>query len=170
MVAGGELVRAVTYSGGGLDTTCEITLSKEEMSATLSEWLRAWNQHDLDRVMDLFHDEVIFENWTGAKVKGKRALCRAWTPWFANHGGSRFIEKETLIDEAAQSALLRWRLEWPSTARGYEGKLERREGVDVLHFCDGKIIQKLTFSKTVVEIDASAVQLAVDVRARPGSG
>ena len=144
-------------------------LSRHEIRTTITEWLGGWNEHDLDRVMDLFHDEIIFENWTGARVKGKRALCRAWTPWFANRGGFRFIEEETFIDEAAQRALLRWRLEWPSTTSGYEGRLERREGVDVLHFCDGKIIQKLTFSKTVIEIDDTAVQLAVDVRARPGS-
>lgn len=147
----------------------EMTLSRQEIRTLITEWLAAWNEHDLDRVMDLFHDEIIFENWTGARVKGKRLLCRAWTPWFTNHGGFRFIEEETLIDEAAQSALLRWRLEWPSTISGYEGKLERREGVDVLDFCDGKIIQKLTFSKTVVEVEDQAVQLAAHVHARPGA-
>ena len=143
-----------------------MTLSRKEIGTILSEWLRAWNEHDLDRVMDLFHDEVIFENWTGARVKGKRALGRAWAPWFANHGGFRFVERETLIDEIAQSVLLRWRLEWPSQTRGYEGKLERREGVDVLHLSEGKIIRKLTFSKTAVEIDGITVQLSATARPR----
>ena len=75
------------------------SLSRQEIRTTIAEWLRVWNEHDLDRVMDLFHDEIVFENWTGARVKGKRALWRAWTPWFANHGGFRFVEEETFIDE-----------------------------------------------------------------------
>jgi ketosteroid isomerase-like protein len=144
-----------------------MTLTRKEIRTTLFRWLEVWNEHDLDSVMDLFHDEVVFENWTGARVKGKGAVWRAWAPWFANHGGFRFIEEETLIDETAQSALVRWRLEWPSAVRGYEGRLERRQGVDVLKFCDGKIIRKLAFSRTVVEIENVAVQLAVDVRSRP---
>ena len=144
-----------------------MALSRNEIRTAISEWQRAWNDHDLDGVLDLFHDEVIFEHWTGARVKGKRALRRAWAPWFANHGGFRFVEEETLIDETAQSVLWRWRLEWPSRTDGYEGKPERREGVDVLHLCDGKIIRKLTFSKTVVEIDGTALQLVTDVRLGP---
>ena len=144
-----------------------MALSRNEIRTTISEWQRAWNDHDLDGVLDLFHDEVIFEHWTGARVKGKRALRRAWAPWFANHGGFRFVEEETLIDETAQSVLWRWRLEWPSRTDGYEGKPERREGVDVLHLCDGKINRKLTFSKTVVEIDGTALQLVTDVRLGP---
>jgi hypothetical protein len=34
-----------------------------------------------------------------------------------------------------------------------------RRGVDVMHFKDGKIIRKLTYSKTTLEIDAQRVRL-----------
>jgi len=37
----------------------------------------AWDNHNLDGVLELFHDEVLFENWTVAKVKGKEALRQA---------------------------------------------------------------------------------------------
>jgi len=30
--------------------------------------------------MKLFHDEVLFENWTGGKIMGKEALRKAWKP------------------------------------------------------------------------------------------
>lgn len=134
-------------------------LSRKEIEELLTRWERAWNDHNLDEVMSAFHDEVLFENWTGGKVKGKLNLRRVWAPWFANHSGFRFIEEETFIDETQQKALFRWQLEWSSSEKGYEGRTERRHGVDVLHFQDGAIIQKLTFSKTIIEIDGKKVQL-----------
>ena len=39
------------------------------------------------------------------------------------------------------------------TEKGYEGKPEKRRGVDVIHFKDGKIIEKLTYCKTRIEIN-----------------
>ncbi len=140
-----------------------MVLSREEIREALNQWNHAWDKHDLNGVMELFDDEVLFENWTGGKVKGKEALHQAWAPWFENHGGFRFTEEETFIDEAEQKALFRWQLQWPSFEKGYKGRPERRRGVDVLHFRDGKIIQKLTYSKTTVEIDGKRVQLCAEL-------
>ncbi len=58
-----------------------------------------------DGVMQLYHDDIYFENWTGGHVKGKEALRKAWTPWFTNHGGFRFIGEDTFIDEQEQKIL-----------------------------------------------------------------
>jgi len=140
-----------------------MVLSREEIKDALNQWNQAWDKHDLNGVMQLFHDEVLFENWTGGRVKGKEALRQAWAPWFENHGGFRFTEEETFIDETAQKALFRWQLDWPSFEKGYEGRPERRRGVDVLHFRDGKIIQKLTYLKTTIEIDGKRVQLYAEL-------
>ena len=128
-------------------------LTRNQLASALREWNQAWDNHDLQGVMALFHDEVTFDNWTGGIVRGKAALEKAWAPWFANHGGFRFIEEETFIDEKEQKALYRWRLEWPSFEKGREGRPEERRGVDVIHFRDGRIINKFTYSKTTVEID-----------------
>ena len=135
-------------------------LTRDEMSRALRKWNQAWDNHDLNGVMELFHDDVLFENWTGGKAEGKEALRKAWTEWFENHGGFRFTEEETFIDEAEQKALYRWQLDWPSIEKGHEGKHERRRGVDVLHFKDGKIIRKLTYSKTTIDIDGQRVKLS----------
>lgn len=140
-----------------------MVLSREELKKTLTRWNRAWDNHDLNGVMELFHDEILFENWTGGKAKGKEALRQAWTSWFKNHGGFRFTEEETFIDETEQKVLYRWQLDWPSFEKGYEGRPEMRRGVDVLHFRNGKIIQKLTYSKTTVEIDRQRVRLYAEV-------
>ena len=134
--------------------------SREEICKAMGEWDLAWNDHDLNGVMELFHEDVFFEHWHGAAVRGKEALRRAWAPWFENHGGFRFTMEDLFIDEAEQKVLYRWQLDWPSLEKGFEGRPERRRGVDVIHFRDGKIIQKLTYSKTTVEIDGARVGLS----------
>ena len=128
-------------------------LTRNDIITALKKWNQAWDNHDLEGVMALFHDEVLFDNWTGGIARGKEALRKAWAPWFANHGGFKFTEEETFVDEHQQKVLYRWLLEWPSFEKGQEGRPEKRRGVDVIHFRDGKIINKLTYSKTTIEID-----------------
>jgi len=135
-------------------------LSRKEIEQSLRKWNQAWSDHDLEGVMELFHDEILFDNWTGGRAKGKEALRQAWKDWFANHRGFRFTEEETFIDEAQQKVLYRWQLDWPSLEKGYEGKQETRRGVDVIHFKDGKIIRKLTYSKTSLLIDGKRIRLS----------
>ena len=138
-----------------------MSLFREEIKSALREWNLAWDNHDLEGVMKLFHEEALFENWTGGRALGKDAIRKAWTPWFANHGEFRFSEEETFIDEQEQKVLFRWQLEWPSAERGFEGKPEKRRGVDVLHFQNGKIIKKLTYTKTTIEIGQERFPLRV---------
>ena len=128
-------------------------LSRNEIKRLLTEWNLAWEKHNLEKVMELFHEDVFFENWAGAYIKGKKNLRKTWAPWFENHGNFRFLEAETFVDEQVQKVLYRWALEWPSMEPGFEDQPEIRKGVDVIHFKDGKIITKLTFTKTTIEID-----------------
>jgi len=139
-------------------------LSRDEIMSALKEWNRAWDNHDLEGVLKLFHDEVLFENWTGGRAVGLEGLRKAWAPWFANHGGFRFTEEDTFIDEKEQKALYRWELSWPSLEKGWQGKPEKRRGVDVIHFKDGKIFKKLTYSKTTIEIEGQRFPLQVAAR------
>jgi ketosteroid isomerase-like protein len=135
-------------------------LTRKEIQEALARWDAAWKAHDLQGVMELFHDDVLFDNWTGARVRGKEALHRAWAPWFAEHGGFLFTIEDIFIDEAEQKVSYQWYLDWPSGERGFEGKPERRRGVDIMHFKEGKIIKKMTYSKTTIEIDGSRVKLS----------
>jgi len=135
-------------------------LSREEIIAALEGWNRAWDAHDLDGVMNLFHDDIIFNNWTEGKAHGKEALRKAWAPWFQNNGGFRFIEEDLFIDEMQQKVLYQWSLEWPSSEAGFEGLPEKRRGVDVIYFKEGKIFRKTTFIKTAVEINGRRMQLS----------
>jgi ketosteroid isomerase-like protein len=137
-------------------------LTRKEIIEAMTQWGKAWDRHDLDGVMALFHENVLFDNWTGGQARGKQALREAWAPWFANHGGFRFTEEDTFVDEETQKVLYRWRLDWPSPEKGYQGRPESRRGVDVIHFEEGKIIQKLTYAKTTLEIGGKRVRLTAE--------
>ena len=136
-----------------------MTLSREGIIEALNRWNRAWDEYDLDGVMALFHDDILFDNWTGGQAKGKENLRKAWAPWFADNGGFKFTEEDTFIDPEGQKVLYQWRLDWPSMEKGFKGKPEVRRGVDVMHFQDGKIIRKLTYAKTTIEIEGNRVAL-----------
>ena len=57
-----------------------------EPSLFAAEWRDAWNAHDLDRVLDHFHDDVVFTSPVAAAifpetqgyVRGKPALRAYW--------------------------------------------------------------------------------------------
>jgi hypothetical protein len=138
-------------------------LTRNEIEKLLQEWNRAWDRHDLEGVMQLFHADIIFENWTGARIKGKSKLAAAWASWFENHGGFKFTPEDTFIDEQQQKVLYRWRLEWPSLESGFEGKAETRHGVDIIHFKGDKIFRKLTYSKTTLDIEGQRIALRARV-------
>ncbi len=136
-----------------------MSLTRNEIECLWKKWNDAWDKHDLDAVMTFFHDDVYFSNWTGGYAKGKKQLKKAWQGWFKHHGNFVFDQKEIFIDEQEQKLLYRWKLTWPSFEKGFEGKEEKREGVDVIHFKGGKIYRKLTFSKTTIEISGQRVEL-----------
>ena len=137
-------------------------LSGDQIRNILTEWNNAWNAHDLDRVMDLFHEDIVFENWTGSRLQGNTILKNAWEPWFSNHGGFCFSTEDIFVDEKEQKVLFQWALEWPSTEKGYKGKLEKRRGVDVIHFRDSKISHKFTYCKTTLDIEDKLVKLTAE--------
>ncbi|TFG41787.1 MAG: hypothetical protein E4H48_05575, partial [Syntrophobacterales bacterium] len=45
--------------------------TRQEIKKALRKWNRAWDDHDIEGVMELFHDDILFENWTGGKAQGK---------------------------------------------------------------------------------------------------
>ena len=115
--------------------------------------MKAWDAHDLDGVVEPFDEDVVFEHWTGAVIGGKKELVAAWRRWFDEQSGFLFVKEDIFIDETGQKALFRWTYEGPAFGRKHKGKKEVRRGVDLLYFRDGKIVEKLVYSKTSIEID-----------------
>lgn len=133
--------------------------SKDDIILIFKEWLIAWNEHNLTEVMKIIDEDIVFENWNGEKIMGKKALQRSWMPWFLNHGNFTFSIEDVFFEENEQKMTFLWLLKWPSRINLYKGKNELRRGVDILHFKEGKIIQKQTYSKTSIEIEGLSVSL-----------
>ena len=124
--------------------TSGVVLSRGDLEERLARWYGCWERYDLDGVLSLFHERVRYEHWDGRSIVGRALLRLAWSSWFAGRD-FRFREEETFIDEFAQKALYRWELTWPSPDDSQA--TEVRSGVDVLHFQDGLIVAKLTYSR-----------------------
>ena len=53
----------------------------------VDDWVRAWNDHDVERVLDHFHDDVVFTSpvaallveGSGGVIRGRAALRRYWS-------------------------------------------------------------------------------------------
>ena len=133
-------------------------LSKDEIREKFEEWLIAWDHYDLDGVMQLIHDDIVFENWNGNIVTGKGSLRKAWIAWFLNRN-FKFINEEIFIDVQEQKLLFRWCFDGSSLEPKFKGKHEIRRGIDVVHFLDGKINVKLSYSKTTIQIDSIPIFL-----------
>lgn len=134
-----------------------MTYSKHEIEILVKEWLNKWNEHNLEEVMNFIHDDIVFENWTGAKIQGKNLLKKAWTPWFRNHGNFKFTDEDIFFDEKDQKLVLIWKLDWPSQLDHFTGKTEIRRGVDIIYFLEKKIFRKYSYTKTTVEIDGHPI-------------
>ena len=136
-----------------------MNLSRTEMQGHFDQWLIAWNNHDIEGVMEFIHDEVVFENWDGRVTSGKTNLKKSWGLWFKHHGNFKFIPEDVFMDETNQKMAFAWKLEWPSLEKKHIGKREKRGGVDILHLNGGKIFRKNTYSKTTIEIDSLLVMM-----------
>lgn len=108
----------------------------------------AFNRDDLAGVMAMMAEDAVYEEFTGTVSRGKAAIRAAFEPQFrGDHGKIRFETEDLFADAAAGKALIRWvcRLE---TRRGRA----RWRGLDILHFENGLVKQKLTYAKAKVPL------------------
>ena len=47
---------------------------KQQITATIDSWEKAWNSHDMRAFGRLFHDDGVWILWTGAVWKGRTAI------------------------------------------------------------------------------------------------
>ncbi|MBS1620201.1 MAG: nuclear transport factor 2 family protein [Bacteroidetes bacterium] len=134
-------------------------LTKTEAFYKFNLWLTAWNMHNLDGVMALMHEDIVFENWDGRIVKGREMLRKAWMPWFFRHDDFKFITEELFFDEQEQKMVFQWWLKWLPSENNLNRQTEIRKGVDILHFKEGRIFRKITYSITPLRSESSFVKI-----------
>lgn len=116
------------------DTATQQTLD------TISRFNEAFNGHDVDAVMELMTDDVVFENTSpapdGERLAGQEAVRAFWEAFFTNSPRAHFVAEDLFA--AGDRATFRWRYSW-----GY-GHVR---GVDVVTVRDGKVSQKFAYVK-----------------------
>jgi ketosteroid isomerase-like protein len=103
----------------------------------------AFNSHDVDRVMALMTDDVVFESTSppdGARHEGAATVRTAWEAFFSSSPDARFETEEMLAvgDRCVQTWVYRYT---------EDGEERHVRGVDVLRVRDGKVAEKLSYVK-----------------------
>jgi ketosteroid isomerase-like protein len=69
-----------------------------DREATLRETYRAFNDRDIDKVLELLHPDVDWPNaWEGGRVAGRDAVRDYWTRQFREISGN--VEPESFTEE-----------------------------------------------------------------------
>jgi ketosteroid isomerase-like protein len=104
----------------------------------------AVNQHDVDAMMRLCTDDVVWESTTppdGDRFEGPIAVRAALEALFRESNEARFETEELSV--FGESAALLWRYTWKSSG-GADGHVR---GLDLIRARDGRIAEMLAYVK-----------------------
>ena len=107
------------------------------------DFTEAFNREDIDEVMSYFADDAIYDEFNAVLHEGKDAIRESFVPQFrGDFGKMRFHTEDMFLDVDAGKALISWLLtfEEPERAAGWRG-------LDLLHFANGKLVEKHTYAK-----------------------
>ncbi len=104
-----------------------------------------FNRHDVDAVMALMTDDVVFENTfpapDGERYVGQDAGRAFWSQFFEGSPSAHFEAEDMFA--AGDRCAVRWRYTWTSE-NGDQGHIR---GVDIFKVRDGKVAEKLAYVK-----------------------
>lgn len=109
--------------------------------ATVERFNAAFNTHDVEAIMALMTDDVVFENTSpapdGERYQGQQAVGQFWQQFFASSPQARFKTED--IFAAGNRCVVCWTYYWNDTGHV--------RGVDIFTVHDGKIARKLSYVK-----------------------
>ncbi len=121
-----------------LDPTSTATLE------TVSTFNDAFNAHDVERVMALMTEDVVFENTRpapdGERHEGQAAVRAFWQAFFARSPRARFEAEEVFA--AGDRCVVRWVYHWER-----DGQPGHVRGVDLFRVREGRVAEKLSYVK-----------------------
>lgn len=107
----------------------------------MDRFTAALNSHDLDAVMALVTDDIVFESTSpppdGARYEGQDAVRQAWGQMLAATPQARFSVEEQFSD-GSHRAVVRWRYDWGG------GHIR---GVDIIRVRNGQLAESLAYVK-----------------------
>lgn len=122
----------------------EDNMNTNETLETVNKFNEAFNNHDVDRIMDLMTDDCVFENTRpapdGERFEGQIAIRKVWEEMFNRSPKARFVTEE--IFAFGDRCIVRWIYYWIK-----EGKEGHVRGVDIIRVRNGKIAEKFSYVK-----------------------
>jgi ketosteroid isomerase-like protein len=107
----------------------------------MDRFTAAINAHDLEMVLALVTDDIVFESTApppdGARYQGRAAVAQVWGDLLASSPRARFAVEEQFSD-GSERAVVRWRYDWG------EGHVR---GVDIVRVRDGRLAESLAYVK-----------------------
>ena len=117
----------------------------EETRDVIDRFNEAFNNHDVDGVMALMTDDVLFDNTSpspdGKRVEGQEAVRAFWEKFFSVNPRAWFdTEDMFVVDDRCTT---RWRFTFDKDVpeKGHV------RGADVFKVRDGKVCEKLSYVK-----------------------
>jgi steroid delta-isomerase-like uncharacterized protein len=113
-----------------------------ELEQAIARYNDAWNAHDLDAIVALHAQGMVFENHTaGERVEGEAVrahIGRIFASWpdLAFRGRRLYVRDGLVVSE------------WTATATDKEGRRLEWDGVDVFPFENGLILRKDVYSSS----------------------
>ena len=115
--------------------------TEDPVLAVMERFTAAVNSHDLDAVLALVADDIVFESTTpppdGARYLGRSAVGEVWGQMLATAPQARFSIEEQFSD-GSERAVVRWRYDW---ADGHV------RGVDIVRVRNGQLAEGLAYVK-----------------------
>jgi ketosteroid isomerase-like protein len=114
----------------------------------LKGFLEAFNQHDLDSIMDYFAEDCVFymprgSNYRGDQYVGKAEVREGLAKRFEGIPDVHYGQDQHWVGDNFGVS------EWTLTGTSVLGKKIEVRGVDLLEFCEGKITRKDSFWKII---------------------
>lgn len=111
---------------------------------TVENFNSAFNQHDVDAVMNLMTENCVFENTNpppdGKRIEGSVIVREYWEKFFAANPDAYFEAEEMIV--AGNRCIVRWVYH-----KTREGKRWHLRGVDIFTVENGKVAEKLAYVK-----------------------
>ncbi len=117
----------------------------EQTRDVVDRFNEAFNRHDVDAVMALMTDDVVFDNTSpspdGKCVEGQDAVRAFWEKFFSVNPRAWFDTEDMFVSD--DRCATRWRFTFDKDApeKGHV------RGADVFKVRDGKVCEKLSYVK-----------------------
>lgn len=119
-------------------------MTTEETLATIDKFNEAFNRHDVDAVMALMTDDVVFDNTSppdGARYEGQEAVRAFWTTFFESSPGAWFDSEDIFAGGDRCTVLWRFTFDKANPDAGHV------RGIDAFRVRDGKVAEKFSYVK-----------------------